>query len=463
MPDPFRYYRGIPVLDLQADPPTPEIPALDVLQGALGSTSADDGPAFLSQLLFYFAAISASKRVPSSGYKYALRVNPSSGNLHPTEFHFQTRGLKGWPDGWYHYDPSRHMAEQRGLGPFEMKPASIRAPIVFVLTSIAWREAWKYGERAYRYCLLDIGHAWQALELSARAMGCDAHAAGSFVDDEVTSLFQPNLDEWPMLLISLHGKSIPVREIDTCKAAWFGGQANQLSKEITVHPLIGSIHSATKQIDVGASFAKSVSTHSGEIVLPCPASSTRSFGETARMRRSALDFVGGKRTMSLAELSAIFACTTRPVSADFSNLRFIQLYLYAHRVDGLQRGVYRFWPECAELELVKSGDQRTAAAALSLGQDLAGNACMAVSMIGDLDRAVGVFGDRGYRYVHFEAGAIGQQLYLAAEALGLGATGIGAFYDDQVHRYLDLTARQGQAVYHFAIGYPVIDPRMLAS
>ena len=50
-------------------------------------------------------------------------------------------------------------------------------------------------------------------------------------------------------------------------------------------------------------------------------------------------------------------------------------------------------------------------------------------MIGDLDRATATYGDRGYRYVHFGAGAIGQRLYLAAEALGLGATGIGAFYD----------------------------------
>ncbi len=123
MPDPFRYYEGVPVLDLPADPPAPEIPTFDVLQGTSGTTPVGDGPAFLSQLLFYSAAISASKRVSSTGHKHALRVNPSSGNLHPTEFHFFTRGLKGWPDRWYHYDPSRHMAEQRGHGDFAMKLA----------------------------------------------------------------------------------------------------------------------------------------------------------------------------------------------------------------------------------------------------------------------------------------------------------------------------------------------------
>jgi SagB-type dehydrogenase family enzyme len=84
-------------------------------------------------------------------------------------------------------------------------------------------------------------------------------------------------------------------------------------------------------------------------------------------------------------------------------------------------------------------------------------------MIGDLDRATVTFGDRGYRYVHFEAGAIGHRMYLAAEALGLRATGIGAFYDEEVHSYLDLTPQQGQVVYHFAIGHPVPDPRISAS
>ena len=123
MPDPFRHYEGVPILDLPADPPGPVAPALDVLHDVLGSTPARDGATFLSQLLFYSAAISASKRVPSTGYRYALRVNPSSGNLHPTEFHFLTRGLKEWPDGLYHYRPSAHMAEQRALGDVGLKSA----------------------------------------------------------------------------------------------------------------------------------------------------------------------------------------------------------------------------------------------------------------------------------------------------------------------------------------------------
>src|SRR3982751_1288960 len=119
MPYSFRHYEGVAVLDLPADPPPPEIPALQLLAGALGNTAVTDGSTFLSQLLFYSASISASKRVPSTGYRYALRVNPSSGNLHPTEFHLLARGLHEWPDGLYHYRPSSHMAEQRATGNLE--------------------------------------------------------------------------------------------------------------------------------------------------------------------------------------------------------------------------------------------------------------------------------------------------------------------------------------------------------
>jgi SagB-type dehydrogenase family enzyme len=465
MPDPFRHYEGVPVLDLPTDIPIPETPALEMLHGVAGSTPAGDGPTFLSQLLFYSAAISASKRVPSTGYRYALRVNPSSGNLHPTELHFLTRGLKEWPDGLYHYRPSAHMAEQRAQGGLEMKLAGSSAPIVFVLTSVAWREAWKYRDRAYRYCLLDMGHAWQALALAARAIGCDSFAVGHFPDDEIAQLCRLNEDEWPLLIVELRGSSIPVREPDACETVWHGGYANQLSQERIAYTLIDGINGATKlskRACHGISPAEPAPTGSGEIKLPPPASSKRAFGEVARMRRSALDFLGGMQSMSLTQLSAILAATTQPFSADFDRARFIQLYLYAHRVDGLRPGVYRFWPERAELEQIRSGDQRVAAAGLSLGQQLAGNACVALSMIGDLERAARAHGDRGYRYVHFEAGAVGHRLYLAAEALGLGATGIGAFYDEEVHRYLNLASEQGQVVYHFAIGYPVLDPRLEA-
>jgi SagB-type dehydrogenase family enzyme len=437
MPDPFRHYEGVPVLDLPADPPAPPFPCAD-------------GAAFLSQLLYYSAAISASKVVPSTGTRYALRVNPSSGNLHPTEFHFATRGLKDWPDGLYHYRPSSHMAEQRALGDF-----SGFAPVTFFLTSISWREAWKYQSRAYRYCLHDAGHAWQSLALAAEAMGCVTFARGRFADNDLAASLGCNDDEWPMLVLEIRGESIPVERGGFAQSAWFGGTANTLSPEQISYPLIDRIHAATKATDIQAGPAAAEPMGAGTIQLPA-------FGEIVRKRRSALDFIGGEKSIELSQLSALLAASAAPLFADFADRRFVKLYLYVHRVEGLAPGVYRYWRESAQLERVLAGDQRVTAAGLSLVQDLAGNACIAFSMIADLERVTAIHGDRGYRYAHFEAGAIGQRLYLAAESMGLGATGIGAFFDDEVNRYLNLTPEQGQVVYHFAIGYPVPDMRLQA-
>ncbi len=264
----------------------------------------------------------------------------------------------------------------------------------------------------------------------------------------------------------LHGEPPLSREQTPAEAVWHGGQANELSKEYVAYPRIDAMHEATKLRDeANISEAEPAPGGSGEIKLPAAATSARPFGEVARMRRSALNFYGGTQTMSLAQLSGVLAAASGALTADFAGERFVQLYLYVHRVEGLEPGVYRFWPNGSEsghseLETIKLGDQRVLAAGLSLGQELAGNACVAFSMIGDLERATRTHGDRGYRYVHFEAGAIGHRLYLAAEALGLGATGIGAFFDDAVHRYLGLAPERGQVVYHFAIGYPVPDPRV---
>src|SRR3984893_3104812 len=246
MANPFRQYECVRVVDLPFDPPAPQISALEVLEGKTGNTLARDGAEFLSQLMFYSASISASKRIPSTGAIYSLRVNPSSGNLHPTEFHFCTRGLVDWSDGLYHYRPSSHMAEQRAIGDFGAQLVNDSAPLIFVLTSIAWREAWKYRDRAYRYCLHDIGHAWQALTLAARSLGSESFAIGHFLDDRVAESCVLSADEWPMLIVGLHGPSIPVNKLNADKTVVFGCQPNRLSEEHETYPLIERIHSATK-------------------------------------------------------------------------------------------------------------------------------------------------------------------------------------------------------------------------
>ena len=436
MPDPFRHYEGVPLLDLPADPDAPRVSMLDILRGGIGHTP-HSGIDMLSQLFFYSASVSASKLVPASGYRYALRVNPSSGNLHPTEFHVTWR-----QEGMFHYRPSSHMLEHRGIGDF-----SRGYEYSILLTSIAWREAWKYQARAYRYCLLDAGHAAESLILCARALGLNTSTVVDFSDDELATEFGLSPDEWPMLFIHLGDE---FQAIDT-RREFLGGKPNQLSVEQVTYPLIGAIHSATK----GRPAPSWEEPRQGEGYIPLldDAQSDARFGDVVRRRRSALDFVGGKRTISFSQFSTLLDVATR-------NLDLVQLYVYVHRVDGLAPGVYRHWASSATLELIHESDERVMAAALSLSQDLAGNSCVTFSMVADLARAARMFGNRGYRYAHFEAGRVGQRLYLAATAMGFGATGIGAFYDDQVHQHLGIRPEDGQVIYHFACGYPVDDPRV---
>ncbi|MBL8292515.1 MAG: SagB/ThcOx family dehydrogenase, partial [Bryobacterales bacterium] len=236
-------------------------------------------------------------------------------------------------------------------------------------------------------------------------------------------------DEAPLLIAAL---SPPPREAD-----WYTTTPNPLSAEIIGYPLIERIHESTKL----ANPPVAVTGYASDVP----------FNTVVRRRRSALDFEGGDRTISLAQFETLVACALR-------RTQYVTLYAYVHRVDGLEPGVYRCGRE--SLHLLLKGDQKVVAAGLSLQQQLAGNSCVTFSMVADLERATGQWGGRGYRYCFFEAGAIGQRLYVAAEALGFQSTGIGAFFDDAVHQYLNLKPEDGQVIYHFASGYAVKDRRI---
>lgn len=446
MPDPFRHYEGVPVVDLPADAPAPEVRLLDVLRHEKGQDCETNSLLpFLSQLLFHSAAISATKVVPQTGYRYALRVNPSSGNLHPTEFHIATR------DVLYHYRSSSHELELRATGDYTQG----RGEVVLYLTSIFWREAWKYRNRAYRYCLHDMGHAWEALTVAARASGYQLEATGQFDDDQVHRHLRLADDE-QLLLIGIP-KGPPLERMEV-SPEWFGGTPNQLSVELVDYPAIDKIHKTTKKV-LKSGTGPDLKTLGGPILLGSDVTSDVLFAAGVRRRRSALDFEGGERTISFGQFSTLLDVALRPHHADFAD-RYITLYAFVHRVDGLERGVYRC--NGTSVELLQGGDHRVAAAGLSLSQELAGNSCITFSMVADLERATSVWGDRGYRYAFYEAGAIGQRLYLAAEAMGFQSTGIGAFYDDAVHEYLRLGPGDGQVIYHFASGYAVKDRRLNA-
>ncbi|MGA8304313.1 MAG: SagB/ThcOx family dehydrogenase, partial [Candidatus Acidiferrales bacterium] len=153
--------------------------------------------------------ISAWKKVPGTSYRYSLRVNPSSGNLHPTETHLALVGFTGVDDGLYHYRADRHALELRSRGNWTdqlaralVLPWAAESPLIVGLTSIFWREAWKYRDRAYRYCCHDLGHALMSLLLAARALGLPGGVVAHFSDLRLTyALGLAESDEAPMAFL----------------------------------------------------------------------------------------------------------------------------------------------------------------------------------------------------------------------------------------------------------------------
>ncbi len=152
----------------------------------------------------------------------------------------------------------------------------------------------------------------------------------------------------------------------------------------------------------------------------------------------------------------IMDCATRGLPTDFleSGGQLNDLYLVVHSVEGLKPGAYFFDRARKALELLKDGEFRAEAHHLGLEQDLPADACADIFFLADLNRVLETYGNRGYRAVQLEAGAIGGRAYLAAYALRLGATGL-TFFDDDVTNFFSPHAKGKSAIFLLAIGKPL--------
>jgi SagB-type dehydrogenase family enzyme len=478
-PDPFRTYDGVPTIPLSPEPGYPSTGTFAAMAALAEKTKLpNEDPSerretqlnltWLSRLLWHSMAVSAWKKVPGIGSRYSLRVNPSSGNLHPTETHIALHAFTGVDDGLYHYRADRHALELRSRGAWTQNlaqaleiPWASESRLIVGLTSIFWREAWKYGERAYRYCCHDLGHAIMSVLLAARALDLPGGAVAHFSDLRLArALGLSDSDEAPMAFLVFPSQNSPIR-FSAAVELPVGGIPNELSAEEVRYELLLGIQASTVLADPAAQLPRVSAATPGNATVYAPLSvSSRDapLGSTVRRRRSALDFDARTPPMERDELEQLLDFATRDWLADWRGnfggetmpakrgADFVMLYLYVHRVHDCEPGVYRWDQANRKLEQLHLGNVQRVAAFLSLEQALAGNSCFTVSMTADLGEAARVFGNRGYRYVYFEAGAIGQRLYVGAEALGWNATGIGAFYDDDVHRYLGFLEEGAESV-----------------
>ncbi|HIF41922.1 MAG TPA: SagB/ThcOx family dehydrogenase [Planctomycetes bacterium] len=497
-PDPFRTWGGAERVPLEVVLPSDEPkygPSLS--RGMVPRHDLDRQS--ISRLFFDSFSLSAWKQAGEA--RWALRVNPSSGNLHPTEAYLLAPPIEGVSEHPVvaHYAPREHCLELRAQVPDELWGSltlGLPAGSFFIaLTSIHWREAWKYGERAYRYCQHDAGHGIAALAIAAGGMGWSVDLCDQIGTEDLARLVGVWAEEGPdaetpdcLLLVCPSGEGGILDASAAAAAAQFPalewkGRSNDLSRE----------HEEWDAIDLAAraSVRPSGPDSHGEWertprTAPLP-QETPGLRRIIRQRRSAVALDGKAGISARAFYGILENVMPRAGRVPFDTLPWsprLHLAIFVHRVEGLEPGLYWLqrdearkdalraacrpeflWARPADcpsdlpLSLLFPSDLKQTASQVSCNQDIAADGAFSLGMIADFDRSVEE-GAWFYPRLFWEAGAIGQVLYLEAEVLGLRGTGIGCYFDDAVHSILALRDTTLQSLYHFTLGQPVEDERL---
>lgn len=495
-PDPFRRYAGAPRVDL---PRTVPVPA---------ESSAPFDLVGIGDCLRCAFGLTAWKQAGAT--RWALRANPSSGNLHPTEAYLlaATAALGTPGAGWSvsHYAPREHALETRAA--FGEGPAPLPEGVCLVgLSSIHWREAWKYGERAFRYCQHDVGHAIGALVYSAARLGWRVRLLPGWSDTDIAAVLGLNPPgnaapgstepEHPDCLLAVGPGDVDAAvalDVDACvasarRASW-AGLPNQLSPSRVEWPAVDDVAAATVRTDRGRPAGVAPPADRRGAVLD-PGVGVGSVGRDWLIRRrSAVSFDGSgmlsreafARMVARVQPGGGAGQEPSPVWSIDGGPPQVRLIWFVHRVEGLAPGIYgqpRDPEALAELRgglrsdllwepvegidglyLLAPLDARALARRLSCDQHIAADGYFGMAMLAPLASALETHGPWFYRRLFWECGLVGQVLYLEAELAGGRATGIGCFFDDPVHDVLGIEGHRLQSLYHFSMGVPVEDSRL---
>ena len=500
-PNPFRRFSGSPFVQLppildDESPPYNQIFIPDAIPASPLTAYS------LSRFFELSLAISAWKQYEIS--RWALRCNPSSGNLHPTEGYLVIPPLAEIHSqpGVYHYAPQEHGLERRaGFSETlwsELMGEFPHGAFLVGLSSIHWREAWKYGERAFRYCQHDVGHALGALRVAVSVLGWGMTLIEEMDDFSISQLFgldreedfkgaereHPDLVCAVFPLPSNRDNKVNMAAVAKIAASEWVGCANRLSDEEVPWDVINLVSDATvkPRTDSVAGQPEKFSTSILETTK-----SQVSARQIIRQRRSAQQFDGIKH-ISDKEFYKILSCTIISSRIPWDTIPWsphVHLCLYVHRVKGVVPGLYFLvrdpeklshlksamkpefsWrkpegcPEELDLYLLQEGNFQRQATQVSCTQEIAGQGVFSLGMISEFADSLEKYGAWFYRRLFWESGLIGQMLYLAAEEAGIRGTGIGCYFDDSVHMIQGISGNKLQSLYHFTIGGAVTDLRL---
>lgn len=435
----------------------------------------------ISQFFQFSLGLAAIKEYGDQSW--ALRCNASSGNLQPSEAYMISNKIAGIDDGLFHYSPQEHELELLSNANEELTlPAN---SFLVCLSSIVWREAWKYGERSWRYTQLDCGHALKALEISASILGWKIEVLNT-KDSELQNLigfdqvsrYVPEERELPdmLLLVSLvndsgSSDSIDISAVRGTLQESFDGKANQLSHDWHKWDILEKIEDATLSDDLNT---KKYEIEKYEI-NPYREPSILA-KDIVLKRRSAQMMNKDDCTITKKEFETIIGSVK-------SNTSAVHLVIFVHSVEDLASGLYILvrngehktqlqdllkenflWEKvdtnAGELYKLEDGDFKFLAKAISCNQDIASDGAFTLGMLSEFKNQVENIGAAKYKQRYWDCGAIGQQLYLETTSLNLSATGIGCFLDDIFHGVIGLKTNHFQTLYHFTIGRGLVDSRL---
>jgi len=513
-PEPFRRFEGAERITLAQPSPGDGPTYRAAMRGDHGTAEELDAD-FVARLFRDSLSISAWKQL--GGERWALRVNPSSGNLHPTEGYLVCGPVPELTDTACvaHYAPREHSLEIRArLSDALWRELAKRLPagaVLVGLSSILWREAWKYGERAYRYCQHDVGHALAALAIAAAGLRWRARLLPGIAAADLAQLLgladsEGHEQEYADCLVVLDpGRDAhrPLVWADDPPAQFesitWRGEPNRLSLSHRQWPVIHEVARAVQESAVALDIIHGQASEA----IPNGSSAERDqsqedYGEDfgagialrsiIHRRRSAVA-MDGRTRLDLPTFTHMLAGLHRiPGVRPFMVLPWepaVHLFFFVHRVEDLEPGLYCLvrrreqlpelrqatrrdfaWqvpPGCpAELgfHLLQAGDLRDTARLLCCGQDIAADGCFSLAMVADFAGRLRRHGAGFYSHLFWECGIIGQVLYLQAEVANLQGTGIGCYFDDPVHELLGLQSDAFQSLYHFTVGGAVDDPRI---
>jgi len=497
-PDPFRHFEGaeqfpLPLLGQQLA----KVKYMDIYHANRINT-AEWSKQNIAALLELSFGLSAWKQYGPS--RWSLRCNPSSGNLHPTEAYVIHGGVPDLPAGVYHYRSDEHALETRCS--YTEDTASLpQQQLLFGLSSIHWREAWKYGERAWRYVQLDVGHAIACLRYAAAVLGWQVSLLDDISDRQISRLLGLDREEdfanveveHPDVLLAVGPQSFTAEATQTVNAlltcnelgSW-QGQANLLDpRPMYDWPVIDDISAVAEKTMTKDKLSRRMQSLP-ELVT---ADNTIAASDIIRQRRSAQAFDGVtamEQSVFYAMLDKLLPRHSIPPWDSMTQQARVHPVLFIHNVEGLERGVYALprhdkalpflkskmraefkWqkpagcPAHIPLYLLVAANCQKAARTISCHQDIAADSAFSLAMLAEYDVIIQQ-ASYLYRNLYWEAGMLGQVLYLEAEANNLRGTGIGCFFDDALHDTLGITDTGLQDVYHFTIGQPIVDQRLIS-